>query len=107
MKRIEELGVSPAPWRAEGGAMAAIVYENRPTQECASVCAITGERRNADATLIAAAPALYEALREAVVETCQWCDFLDRADFTRCKRSDGDCAALRWREVLEKAGGAE
>lgn len=101
MKRIEELGISPAPWRAEGGPMAAIVYENRPTQECASVCAITGERRNADAALLAAAPELYEALRLVL-------DTLEHYGFQPWFKDDPLAFAVKCGEkALEKAGGAE
>ena len=39
MKRLDELGVSPAPWRVEGGPMAAIVYENKPTLKRARAAA--------------------------------------------------------------------
>ncbi len=106
MKRLDELGISPAPWRAEGGPMAAIVYENRPTQECASVCAITGERRNADAALIAAAPDLYEALREVVDEMCQNCS-LAAVGGDGCMLVDNGCFVKDGRKALEKAGGAE
>ena len=101
MKRLDELGVSPAPWRVEGGPMAAIVYENKPTMKCGSVCALTGAQRNADAALIAAAPDLYEALR-LVLET------IDALGFKPVVESDPLALAVKCGEkALEKAGGGE
>ena len=101
MKRLDELGGSPAPWRVEGGPMAAIVYENKPTMKCGSVCALTGAQRNADAALIAAAPDLYEALR-LVLET------IDALGFKPVVESDPLALAVKCGEVaLEKAGGGE
>ncbi len=100
MNTLEELGISPAPWRAEGGAMAAIVYENKPTQECGSVCAIVSAQRDADARLIAAAPELYEALRRIISDNkcrlkCGTCAVTDRCDYYPAVKA------------IEKAGGAE
>ena len=101
MKRLDELCVSPAPWRVEGGPMAAIVYENKPTMKCGSVCALTGAQRNADAALIAAAPDLYEALR-LVLET------IEHYGFQPWFRNDPLALAVKCGEAaLEKAGGGE
>ena len=99
MKRLDELGVSPAPWRVEGGPMAAIVYENKPTMKCGSVCALTGAQRNADAALIAAAPSLYEALTAMLSCAEKNAPYL-------CM-SHMDIAVDMARKAIRKAGGEE
>ena len=105
MKRLEELGVSPAPWRVEERPMSSIVYEGRTTHECASVCASIGTRREADMKLITAAPDLYECLREAVISRCGGrCDW---SNGWECQFPDEMCEVQRWRKALEKAGGAK
>lgn len=112
MKRLDDLGVSPAPWTAENGPFVSMVYENAPTDKCASVCGLSGERRKADSRLIAAAPDLYEALREALREAVDWrccdeCDAYALVGGGRCAEINGECLIHRWRRILEKAGGAE
>jgi len=105
MKRLDELGVSPAPWKSSVGIDVC----------CPCICDANGrfmleytdmENRNANARLIAASPELYECLREAVGEMCHTCDGWHR-DGDRCGQTDGSCFVQRWRKALEKAGGKE
>ena len=101
MKRLDELGVSRTPWTAESGPFVDVVYENKPTMKCGSVCALTGAQRNADAALIAAAPDLYEALR-LVLET------IEHYGFQPWFKDDPLALAVKCGEkALEKAGGGE
>ena len=103
MKRLDELGVSPAPWKkartywvadAHGNAVALCYRRNK---DVAYV--------KADARLIAAAPDLYEALCDAVRYRCEYlCEEWKRRDGGYC---DGCIVTQEWKKALEKAGGAE
>lgn len=111
MKTLEELGISPAPWHAGN-------YDDiEETNEvyCPSelrkggkktVCSTNSNLKNAvaDARLIAAAPELYECLREAVDEYMEVCEF---HHFYECDDCGVGCPAKEWRAVLAKAAGEE
>ena len=105
MKRLEEFGVSPAPWQAtcNDAETTTWVFSRATTADVATMCAVKRERCNADAALIAAAPDLYESLREAVEKRCGWCAWKDGSAPDVCAK----CDVPRWRKALEKAGGAE
>lgn len=111
MKKLEELGISPAPWRYIG-------YHNHKS----GVYIHLGEVKFADkrklcydisqpnARLIAAAPELYECLREAVIEMCHnclSCKGKRNADKCSLKEDEGKCFIQKWRKVLAKAAGEE
>ena len=104
MKTLNELGTSPAPWTATAGADGGVVV-NDENRHGIATCGHTaeGDVDFANARLIAAAPDLYEALREAVTERCRMC--VSEGDY--CSPEDGYCFVRRWSKVLEKAGGAE
>lgn len=107
MKRIEELGISPWPWSFADDGIGE--YDIR----CSGVSygedyegddIIAQSIQKKDAPMLAAAPELYEALREAVSDKCVGC----------CRRIDdenGNCATLcmvgNWRKALAKASGEE
>lgn len=107
MKTIEQLGVSPAPWT--------VAVEDRRDYRLFSVEADNGagitdfdccpeqfdhHEGFANASLIAAAPDLYEALRLWVEELCEDC----QSEIG--KTCDGKCEAVRKaKAALEKAGG--
>ena len=101
--KIEELDISPAPWTVnELGS--AVISESAEDIVC-PICADDKGRR--DANLIAAAPELFDCLREAVVEMCYRCDDYC-ADNCGCNEKPGKCFVQRWRAALTKAaGGAE
>ena len=95
MKRLDKLGVTPAPWEVFDD------YDVRRSDTgLVADCGLSG-----DARLIAAAPDLYESLREAVISRCggrcAW------SNGWECRFPDELCEVQRWRKALEKAGGAE
>lgn len=62
-----------------------------------------GGNHKEDYALIAAAPELYAALREAVNEFSFPCRRINHISCGTCDR--GDCLVKGWRAALEKAGG--
>lgn len=103
MKTVEQLGISPAPWKAYNGVYSSWVDDNAKEFVCMKTsismndCDI--DRRNA--RLIAAAPDLYEALRECL-------EVLDEVE--ECfQEVDEETSKMmgKARAALEKAGGAE
>ena len=93
MKRLDELGATPAPWEVFDD------YDVRRSDTgLVANCGLPG-----DARLIAAAPDLYRALLEALEKRCGWCARKDGSAPDVCAK----CDVPRWRKALEKAGGAE
>lgn len=95
MKTLKELGVSPAPWEQGENDNGQLMIYNSDNLEIAQSF-MTSD----DARLIAAAPELYEALREIVADNkcglmCSLCGAADK------------CKIRRAVAALEKAGGAE
>lgn len=110
MKTIEELGISPAPWK--------MGVEDKSDYRLFSVEADNGigitdfdccpEQFDnyegfANASLIAAAPELYEALRGLLEIVCGDCNSAYKVD-GKCVKCPRVVAA---EAALEKAGGAE
>ena len=93
MKTLEELGISPASWSNTVGTKKP--FETNSVWDAGNGGVLTGGYAESvnDARLIAAAPELYECLREAV-------ELLTHGTPT----PDG---IIKWRKALEKAGGAE
>jgi len=99
MKTLEELGISPWPWHLFGEHM--VCYKNGTC-----VCDDEGNfHTSPDARLIAAAPELYECLREATENWKRRC-IVHNYNGT-CKNCKSDCIAKKWRAALAKAAGEE
>ena len=111
MKSIEELGISPLPWKVRTEPHGSFVTDANGSQSVAfcceeSVCSggkVTHTPRKRNARLVSAAPELYECLREAVLLKCSGC----ASDAEEECLWQGECFAKKWRAALEKAGGAE
>lgn len=115
MKKIEELGISPWPWKFSGGRSPSVLCGTGGPRGFVFpvVCQLTKESnlkpmkmRNADARLMAEAPEMYECLREAVANHCHGCICEEEWDGA-CTKETGACFVQRWRKALERAGGAE
>ena len=99
MKKLSELKISPAPWKlCRDGE---IVHGNGYSLMDGDGCFVL----KSDARLIAAAPELYECLREAVEEKCRTC-IVDGNGVCRVKEGHR-CHIERWRQALAKAAGEE
>lgn len=106
MKTLDQLGISPAPWYIEGntGVLCAKSehYKHPIVDDCGNF------ENNNDKRLIAAAPKLYEALREAIEYTCKDCVY-HIATFDDDKLKDEECIlrepckAHEWRAALADA----
>lgn len=99
MKSLEQLGISPAPWKAVQG-ISLWVESSYGIGVADDIDTIDDETGEANARLIAAAPELYEALREIVADNkcglmCSLCGAADK------------CKIRRVVAALEKAGGAK
>ena len=105
MKTLEQLGISPAPWRQDANGYGTldvlgsddslvVAYENpinRNDQE---------NRR-----LIAAAPKLYKSLREAIIEMCHMCPYCSCHPNYECTNPKTGCFVKKWRDVLDESAG--
>ena len=107
MKTLEQLGISPAPWTNTINTEEP--FEINSVWDARNGCVLSGgysESLN-DARLIAAAPELYEALREAVKEKCTECHQINDyesdigVEWQMCK----GCPVKKWRSVLANAAG--
>lgn len=105
MKTVEQLGISPAPWSNTVGAEKP--FEANSVWDAKNGGVLTGgyaESLN-DARLIAAAPDLYEALRDCIGEMCRFCKETELGKSMPCEMG---CETMRRATAaLEKAGGEE
>ena len=96
MKRIEELGITPWPWHAESNT---IIDDDGDD----IYCEIDAVRDRANANLAAAAPELYEGLREAILAECIGCRYCGPHPKYECDNHDCRQAPAKWRAALAKA----
>lgn len=104
MKAVEELGISPMPWKVEN--------EEYPAEYGGGIvrCFVRGsndsivniDTNQRDARLISAAPELYDCLRSATIAECRGCKH--KSD---CHDYIIPCPIRRWRRALAKASGEE
>lgn len=112
MKTLEELGISPAPWRKavnNYGMGENIIWDARSkrVEHSGIDSCFSFENQTANHNMMVAAPELYECLREAVIEMCHGHACCGSAPEYKCNGVDGDCFVKRWRSALAKAAGEE
>lgn len=105
MRKLEELGITESPWRFTGYTY----HKDGMYIHLGEVSSINGHKlaydlKAPDARMFAAAPLLYAALREAVIQKCSKCICKRISDFY-CDHKD--CAWYKWREALIAASGHE
>ncbi len=105
MKTIEELGISPAPWKTDVGVYSFWVDDNAGELVCMKNSTGMNDRNigRRNARLIAAAPDLYKALRGLLEIVCGDCNSAYKVD-GKCVKCPRVVAA---EAALAKAGGAE
>ena len=96
MKKLEELGISPGPWKT----LDTCIGDSKHITNGNKIIAMGVE--NEDARLIAAAPELYRCMRERVMHLCVFncgeCPI-------HCPKKPGECHVQKWRDALAKAAG--
>lgn len=98
MKKLSELGISSVPWKfIHDDVVDSLEFGVVYSGDCSDLSV-------ADGNLIAAAPKLYEALREAIVESCiSYCG----ESPIHCPKKPGECFVQKWRAALAEAAGEE
>ena len=108
MKTLEQLGISPAPWKVAMDDIAMVFSGSQyPSLSTPHICEVDiiddPERKCNDIKLIAAAPELYEALRGLLEIVCIDCNSSYKVD-GKCVKCPRVVAA---EAALKKAGGEE
>lgn len=101
MKKLEQLGASPAPWKLDLETCTVKDANGKPVLDNEFGVA---SMEDADMSLFIASGSLYKCLREAVIDKCRQCVCNRQADFY-CSRKD--CQYHHWREALTAASGEE
>ena len=124
---------TPGPWRTRNGdencpvivkaddskhVIANVAPKKGDHNECSGYevghCRLISAERTANIALIAAAPQLYKALKEACYELCHQngcaddlkCEYWD-ADNEDCTNANGECFVQNWLALLALARGEE
>lgn len=108
MKKLEELGISPAPWNIKYTEIPAEYGGGRFVNGIVSRNGGALIDRNmgiADARLTAAAPKMYKGLMEAVIEMCGCCPSCGGYPDYACNDKGKGCFVKQWRKALAEASG--
>lgn len=108
MKTLEELGISPTPWSENKWQSPDDYGHDVQDSKRNLICEMflmQGGSRKPNASLIAAAPKLYEALREAIIEKCHMCDSCSGHPDYECENKESQCYVKKWRSALAEASG--
>lgn len=102
MKPIEELGISPAPWR-EASYGLIVSSDNKKVADFGNSMY---DPKAQDFVIMVSAPEMYECLLEAIEDKCRKCK---ASWYGECVTADGkDCEMVaKWKSVLAKAAGEE
>lgn len=103
MKKLEELGASPAPWEQDDeSALPEVIchLQSGIRYQVAVPYIHSDEETDANTRLICAAPALFECLREAIVRDCINHD----GDCLHCMNNT-TCQIVKWRNAIARASG--
>jgi len=100
MKPLNELGISPWPWRTSSNVSDVYNADNTVT-----AVVYGGESIRANARLMSAAPELYDALQGLVEEMCKDCPCCE--DMATLECHDRKCSVNNCKAVLLKAAGEE
>lgn len=103
MKKLEELGISPAPWEVDNTWTGEIIclLKNGIEYQVATPYIHSDEETDANAHMLAAAPELYECLREEFEKVCT-----NDGKCTDCQFVS-QCRVKKWRTALAKASGED
>lgn len=102
MTKPNDIGISAYPWHADKWDDGDV--ESPKIRDAKGNVIAQPSTTFADASMMAAAPVLYEALHEAVIESCHDCNAYVR-NGSRCAEVNSECFIQRWRKALEKAEG--
>lgn len=112
MKTLEQLGISPTPWKVAMDDIAMVFSGSQyPSLSTLHICEVDiiddPERKCNDIKLIAAAPDMYEALYESVKEKCTECHQINdyESDIGIEWQMCEGCPVKKWRAALAKAAG--
>lgn len=101
MKKLEELGISKAPWGTYQTKKEVAVTTSVEGFGDLESALCRGPRRKSNARLIKAAPKLYECLSEAVEDKCHFCV----ADEDERRELCDQCIVADWKDALAEAAG--
>lgn len=114
MKHIEDLGISPWPWKNHGVEHESLGFVRVRDKDGFFVADVDGEsdaNANANGKIVEAAPELYEELRQEMERRycveCKHAVWTERGGIEIMTGCDGEgtCPKPAWKKVLDKASG--